>query len=133
MDSSPAVSPLNETGQREAPFGCSSPSCSKIFHRRQELYRHIKDKHIPNLPDSFYCRQAGCDWTGDRLQALRSHFRNRHPGIPLLEEERYKIYDARWLINRFRDGEITKERAELLGNFLFDSWALQSTLSISVG
>jgi len=133
MNSSPAVSPLNETGQKGARFKCSSPGCSKTFRRRQELNRHISSMHLPNLPDSIYCRQAGCDWTGDRLEELRSHFSNRHPGIPLLEEERYRIYDARRLIIQVRNGEITKERAEFLGTLLFNSWALQSTVIISVG
>lgn len=42
-------------------------------------------------------------------------------------------HDARWLIDQVQNGEMTKERAELVGTFLFDSWALQSTLNISVG
>lgn len=136
MDSSPAVSPrlLNETGQKEASFKCSSPGCSKTFGRRQELDRHIiYDKHIPNLPNSICCRQAGCNWTGDRLETLHNHLRNRHPGIPAFEKERYMIYDASGLVKQIWNKKITMKRAEFLAHSLFNNWALESTLMISVG
>lgn len=122
----------NETGQKKAPpvlLKCPSPNCSGVLGRRQELLRHI----VGHLPNYLCCRQPGCDWTGRRLDMLHNHFKNRHPGTPLPKKEVFMIYDAPGLARQVLGKKITMERAEFLGDSLFNAWALQPTLMISVG
>lgn len=64
---------------------------------------------------------------------LRSHLKNKHPGILLSEKEVFMIYDAPGLARQVLGKTITMERAEFLGSSLFNGWALRSTLMVSIG
>ena len=129
MDPSLAVPPrfLNETRKTVCPF----PDCLNVFGRVQENARHIYTTH---LPDHLSCGQAGCDWTGDRVNMLRNHLKVKHPGAELPGTRQLPIiYDARGLARQLLDKEITVERADFLAQSLFKTWALPRTLMMSVG
>ena len=52
------------------------PACSAVFSQPHGRKRHIIDFHLPHW---LHCPQ--CSWTGSRLHAFWSHWKNRHPGF----------------------------------------------------
>lgn len=127
MGPSLAVSPRFFGGGE---FICPFPGCLRSSRRIQDTTRHISAKH---LPDSFCCSQAGCDWTGNRIDSLNVHFRKRHPDTALPENKRFIIYDAPGLVRQLLDKKVTTERVEFVAQSLFKNWALKPTFVISVG
>jgi hypothetical protein len=89
--------------------------------RPQELERHIRQ----HLPHYIYCEQLGCNWTGNRLYALRIHLADKHSGVPVPELELFTIYDAKGLVKRLLNKEINVERAVREARSLFQEKAVQ--------
>jgi hypothetical protein len=100
-----------ETGSNGAPFAtetCPFLKCRKKCRRLQELERHIRERH---LPYDIYCRQQGCNWTGNRHYALQRHLENKHSGISMPELEAFTNYDAKGLVKQLLNKDINVEQA----------------------
>ena len=104
--------PLKEKRQRETSppteTSCPFSNCkAKNPGRKQELERHV-GQHLPN---SLFCTQLNCHWTGDRNYALANHYKAKHPDVPFVKSDEFKIYDAKVLVKQLLNKEITVERA----------------------
>jgi hypothetical protein len=124
-DASPIdTSAREEAGSKEATFAtetCPFPKCRVRCGRPQELERHI----LQHLPYYIYCEQPGCNWTGNRLYALRIHLADKHLGVPVPELELFMIYDAKGLVKRLLNEEINVEQAVGEARSLFHKKAVQ--------
>ena len=112
-DASPIdISPVcREAGSKQTSPGteiCPFPNCGSTYGRPQELERHIREYH---LPYDLYCEQEGCNWTGNRRYALQNHFTDKHPSIPMPEQEAFTIYDAKGLVKQLLTKDISVEQA----------------------
>ena len=113
-----------ETASKEtasAPETCRV--CQKEFGRPQELERHIRELHLPH---HLYCWQPSCTSTGTRAYSLKeSHYADKHPGVPLPEQDPPVIYDAKVLAKQVRNKEIGIEEAVREARTLFEEKAEQ--------
>jgi hypothetical protein len=60
------VSPEDDDGQ----YNCKE--CDKVYPGHRQLSRHMQ---VHNDPDKYSCTVEGCEKTGHRLDAIRSHIR----------------------------------------------------------
>ena len=114
-----------ETGLKEIPIAteaCPFPKCRKKCRRQQELERHLREHH---LPCHLYCKQLGCNWTGDRRYALQNHLVRKHSGVPTPELEEFTIYDAKGLVKQLLSKDINVEQAVIKARLLFQKRAMQ--------
>jgi len=116
-----------EAGSKEivlATETCPFPGCNlrKRCGRFQELERHIYERH---LPPQLYCEQPGCDSTASRFYLLKSHRTDKHPGVPMPEQDAITIYDAKVLAKQVRTKEIGIEQAVHEACTLFEKKAKQ--------
>ena len=106
-------------GSKETPFAaeiCPFPNCEAKHSRSQELERHIRERHLPHY---IYCEQLGCNWTGNRRYALRSHLVAKHSGVQMPEVEAFTIYDAKGLVKQLLNRDISVEQAVCEAQSLF--------------
>jgi hypothetical protein len=118
------TSTREETESKEAIFAaeiCPFTRCKAKCGRRQELKRHIRQ----HLPHYIYCEQEGCNWTGNRLYALRTHLAEKHSGAPVPEPESLTIYDAKGLVKRLLNKETSVGRAVSKAQSLFQEKAVR--------
>ena len=101
---------------------CPFPECKKKCGRFQELERHIYERHLPPL---LYCEQPGCDLTWSRSYLLRNHYADKHPGVPIPEQDAITIYDAKALARQVRTKNIGIEQAVHEARSLFEKKAKQ--------
>ncbi|KAI9513133.1 hypothetical protein F5148DRAFT_1159011 [Russula earlei] len=87
---------------------CPFRKCRKRCGRRQDVERHI----LLHLPHYIRCTESNCNWTGTRRDALKVHLKKKHGGAPLPEQEIFMIYDAKGLVKRLLNKEITVALAE---------------------
>ncbi|KAF8500868.1 hypothetical protein F5888DRAFT_1309200 [Russula emetica] len=126
--SSPNYSSVcEEAGSKETVFKlatetCPFPGCKKKCGRFQELERHIWERH---LPPHLYCEQPGCNLTWTRPYLLKSHHTEKHPGVPMPEQDALMIYDAKALSKQVRSKEIGIEQAVHDACSLFEEKARQ--------
>jgi hypothetical protein len=100
---------------------CPFPTCQRMFSRIQDLERHIY-KHLSRC---IYCTQTDCNWTGSRRCALRDHYRRKHEGVPVPEQETSIIYDAKALVKQLLKEEITLAQAVYYAHLLFQNKAAE--------
>ena len=101
---------------------CPFPGCKKECSRPQESERHIWERH---LPPHLYCEQPGCNSTGTRPYLLNSHHADKHPGVPMPEQDPSVIYHAKVLAKQVRNREIGIEEAVREAYTLFEEKAKQ--------
>lgn len=122
IDPSPA---REEAGSKETTAAadiCPFPKCPSAYARPQELERHIREYHMPN---HIYCKQQGCHWTGNRRYALQNHLSDKHPCVPMPEQEAFTIYDAKGLVKLLLNEEISVEEVVGEARLLFQKKAAQ--------
>ena len=120
----PSFPVSEETASKETastPETC--PECEKECSRPQELERHICELHLPH---HLYCWVPNCTSTGARAYLLKeSHYADKHPGVPLPEQDPPVIYDAKVLAKQVRNKEIGIEEAVREARTLFEEKARQ--------
>ena len=98
------------------------PKYYATYARPQELERHIRENHMPN---QIYCKQQGCHWTGTRRYALQNQLSEKHPCVPMPEQEALTICDEKGLVKLLLDEEISVKEAVGEVRLLFQQKALQ--------
>ena len=93
--------------------GCPVPTCKskRSWGRHQEFDRHV----LTHLPHSICCPHKSCPWRGSRRYAVKDHWGSKHPDeqAPDLDSpEAFTIYDAKPLVQRLINKEVTLEQAK---------------------
>jgi hypothetical protein len=115
----------HKVGTNRTPFVtgvCPFPNCGLSFDRPQDLAHHVHQ----HLPHHIYCPQPGCKWTRSQQYALRTHFKTKHPSLPIPGRERYILYDANVVVKQLVNGEITAEQVERRTNLSFRRRAVET-------
>ncbi|KAI0267127.1 hypothetical protein BC834DRAFT_97576 [Gloeopeniophorella convolvens] len=82
------------------------PLCPNLSARSQERKRHV---HL-HLPCCVFCPEQDCLWRGDRKDTLQGHLGRKH-GISGKFDKAHYIYDAKELVTKLIDGDITLSEA----------------------
>jgi Zinc finger, C2H2 type len=100
-----------ELSVRKWPCPAGTSVCPASFRRWQDQERHI----LTHLPHWICCLDPGCSWRGDRRDALKNHWREKHPSSSQEQEHDMNgsmIYDPEPLVEGIITGSISIEEAQ---------------------